>query len=555
LPLAQEHTYSYQTRKTNQANGNLYMSFNIDDQYPYVNQPPLDEPGGNVYYTIDVTLLNYGQDSFALEYLNSQGQLIRQVRRKGGALGPPTWVKVTFLVRDGLMNNGLPGKCDFRLSCAGDGDEFVHMVRVKGGWGTPPTVTPTPRESATPWPTATSAPQPPPPPPAAPSATSAPWTSPTPGPWPTNTPRPTVTIIWPTWTASPTPTPTATPGPSPTPTLTPLVSDTPTSTSTLTPTATATPTDTPVPTPTATITATHTPTFTPTFTATPTATSTLVSPTATPTGVSPTPTLPPAAGCNGQIVFVSNRGASGPNVWVMDANGGNPRQLSTWNQAANPRWSPDGQSILWSEGGSLWTMNADGTGKRFTGGEGGWCSYSPNGSQMLYSQAAGTAEHIFLRDVAVGSTPRQLTTGTARNFQPVFSRDGQRIAFVSNRDGDMEIYVMAADGSGQTRLTTSPGYDGGPAWASGGSQILFGSMRGGSPVEMLYIMNADGSGQRLLTDQNGGYASLCGDGSRFVFTAVNGANKEIYRANLDGSGVVNLTNNAATDESPDWQKQ
>jgi TolB protein len=57
-----------------------------------------------------------------------------------------------------------------------------------------------------------------------------------------------------------------------------------------------------------------------------------------------------------------------------------------------------------------------------------------------------------------GSQPTMLTA-TGSNLQPAWSFEGHHIAFVSNRDGDSEVYVMASDGSGQTNLTMSPGSD------------------------------------------------------------------------------------------------
>jgi hypothetical protein len=73
-----------------------------------------------------------------------------------------------------------------------------------------------------------------------------------------------------------------------------------------------------------------------------------------------------------------------------------------------------------------------------------------------------------------------------------------RIAFVSNRDGNWEIYVMNADGSGVTRLTNNPANDLRPSWSPDGKHIAFVSNRDGN-LE-IYVMNADGSGQINLTN-------------------------------------------------------
>ncbi|MHC4335208.1 MAG: TolB family protein [Planctomycetota bacterium] len=68
-----------------------------------------------------------------------------------------------------------------------------------------------------------------------------------------------------------------------------------------------------------------------------------------------------------------------------------------------------------------------------------------------------------------------------------------KIAFVSERDGNSEIYVMNADGSAQKNLTNNPASDEAPNWSPDGKMIAFASFRDGNYE--IYVMNADGSGQ------------------------------------------------------------
>ena len=85
------------------------------------------------------------------------------------------------------------------------------------------------------------------------------------------------------------------------------------------------------------------------------------------------------------------------------------------------------------------------------------------------------------------------------SHDPTWSPDGKRIAFSSNRDGNLEIYVMNADGSQQTRLTNNSSFDDYPAWSPDGKRIAFTSYR--DRKYEIYVMNADGSGMRQLTEQ------------------------------------------------------
>ena len=76
-----------------------------------------------------------------------------------------------------------------------------------------------------------------------------------------------------------------------------------------------------------------------------------------------------------------------------------------------------------------------------------------------------------------------------------------KIVFRSNRDGNWEIYVMNADGSGQKRLPNIAGSDWLPSWSPDGKKIAFQSYRDGNGE--IYVMNADGSEQKRLTNSNG----------------------------------------------------
>ena len=127
-----------------------------------------------------------------------------------------------------------------------------------------------------------------------------------------------------------------------------------------------------------------------------------------------------------------------------------------------------------------------------------------------------------------------------------------RIAFVSERDGNKEIYVMNADGTGQTRLTNNQAFENDPAWSPDGSKIAFGSDRDGNGE--IYVMNADGTGQTRLTNNSAEewYPAWSPDGSKIAFQSDRDGNGEIYVMNANGTGQTRLTNNPAEEGAPAW---
>ena len=111
-----------------------------------------------------------------------------------------------------------------------------------------------------------------------------------------------------------------------------------------------------------------------------------------------------------------------------------------------------------------------------------------------------TPDDIFVMNLADGSVTN-LTHHPARDWGPRWSRDGGKIAFVSDRDGPFELYVMDTDGANPTRLTHNVGLKGPFDWSPDGGRIAFASDRDGAPE--LYVMDADGSNLTRLTNSMG----------------------------------------------------
>src|SRR5690625_5473025 len=98
---------------------------------------------------------------------------------------------------------------------------------------------------------------------------------------------------------------------------------------------------------------------------------------------------------------------------------------------------------------------------------------------------------------AYGSERTRLTNSVYFDLDPVWSPDGSQFAFITNRNGVFDIYLMDHDGSNQRVLVRSPAIDIGPVWSPDGEKILFSSNRSGA--YNLYVIQTDGTG---LTDRN-----------------------------------------------------
>jgi hypothetical protein len=126
--------------------------------------------------------------------------------------------------------------------------------------------------------------------------------------------------------------------------------------------------------------------------------------------------------------------------------------------------------------------------------------------RLVYKGCVGPNCGLYLSDSVYDGTGLTQLTYDASDTNPDASPDGKKIAFMSQRDGNWEIYVMNIDGSEAKRLTNNGDTDGLPIWSPDGQTIAFASDRDGEWA--IWAMNPDGSNQRMLFSLGG---SLHGD--------------------------------------------
>lgn len=270
-----------------------------------------------------------------------------------------------------------------------------------------------------------------------------------------------------------------------------------------------------------------------------------------PTNTPPRPTatpIPPTAtpvpvGLTGRVIFTDYRGGDPGNYDLVIANVDGSGRRVLIQKGSEPVISPDGLQIAfyyWQEGG-IFRMNLDGSGlTRISPSiEDAYPSWSPDGQRIVFHSLRGGSRRFDIftinldrtdeRRISDGEQPawgptgliafkgcfggdcglmlmnsdgsgKRLVLRDADASNPTWSPDGSQFAYVTGKDGNLEIYKLNVTSGVSTRLTDDPSPDGTPAWSRDGRSILFRSRRGDSWG--IYVMNTDGSGQRRLFNSN-----------------------------------------------------
>jgi TolB protein len=266
-----------------------------------------------------------------------------------------------------------------------------------------------------------------------------------------------------------------------------------------------------------------------------------------------------------QWLIVSARSGSA-NIYLYTDGEAEPKNL-TDDKSNNsyPAWSPDGQTVAFCSDRDgamhIFTMTADGKKvTQLTRGE-LMCrvpTWSADGKTLAFCRRTAEGSSEVCTIPAAGGDPKPIDLG-GDAWDPAFSPDGKRLAFVSFRDGaGFRVYAADADGKNVTKLTddANPAGFGYPAWSPDGKAIAFGfSGEGGLNV---YTVGADGKGAKQLTKAGGltTYPAYSPDGKKLAyFSQTTGDKGAFYVADADGSDAKEVVKDEAPVEGgrPAWR--
>jgi TolB protein len=185
-------------------------------------------------------------------------------------------------------------------------------------------------------------------------------------------------------------------------------------------------------------------------------------------------------------------------VVSIDTRSGRERRLTRGYLAGFPAWAPNGQLIAFSGTAGTYVIRPDGRNRRLVFADGEWSTWSPDARRLALISPRDGNEEIYSVDLATGDA-LNLTHDPARDITPAWSPDGALIAFVSDRDGNDELYVMQSDGNDVRRLTRTPGAtESFPAWTADG-MIVFARFPLSRSRTRVLVISADGREERRLS--------------------------------------------------------
>lgn len=299
-----------------------------------------------------------------------------------------------------------------------------------------------------------------------------------------------------------------------------------------------------------------------------------ITPTASP---SPAPTVPPTqtpvpvqVRTLPALAYMAREVEEGWRIYTMNADGSEVVPLSAEGvDDRGPVWSPFGDKIAYislQDGNrEIYVMDSDGRNKinltRNIADD--WTpAWSPDGRQLAFASIRTGRWEVYLMDMACLKEPdtcptriRQLTNDGNNNLSPVWSPDGNRLAYNSRINGNWDIFTMALNGTDIQQITFDEANELAPAWSPNGALFAYESDKTGD-VDIYVIGATGGTPQNIsnypLANDHG--PTWSPDSQQVVYYSNREGNWDIFTISLGSGNPVNLTNTATRDEqTPSWR--
>jgi len=258
-----------------------------------------------------------------------------------------------------------------------------------------------------------------------------------------------------------------------------------------------------------------------------------------------------------KIVFVSNKSGS-KEVYQCDFDGQGVQQITSLRSISlTPVLSPDGRYLAYTSYTSgrptLYIKNlAD---NKISSVAKNGVSVDPswrNGSEVATTLSFEGDQEIYLVRPDGGIT-RRLTNSKGIDVSPTFSADGRQMAFVSSRNGLPQIFIQDMQSGLTRRLTYSGRYNTQPSWSPSGNKIAYTTWEKTGEIN-IFVINADGSGLKRLTSgaRENESPSWSPDGSMIVFTSNRQGGKKLYVMSSNGENQRRLLQVDGDQMQPSW---
>jgi eukaryotic-like serine/threonine-protein kinase len=271
-----------------------------------------------------------------------------------------------------------------------------------------------------------------------------------------------------------------------------------------------------------------------------------------------------------RIAFRSEREPKG--IYVMGATGENPKRVA--DIGYSPSWSPDGKELVVATNqqpvpaiksrSSLWIVNVESSAKRLLiDGIALQPSWSPDGKRIAFWYTGDRGKRIVATISPDGGEPVVFAETSNTNWNPVWSPDGKYLYYASDRSGNMAFWRAPIDtetgnATGEHDIVPTPGkFNRHLAFSRDGKRMVYVQTSNQSNIKTApFDANKETITGEPKWVTRGDFEftapELSPDGTKFVSRLIRKTQDDIVSINADGSGIRDLTNDAAFDRYPRW---